>query len=148
MVEEDFHIQPVWSIKTLYDITEFQNQTELIGQYLKRRTQNPPSPTEIAISQLVKGCILAIYSAVLLANENQKLHGKNQRQKRKRRQKRSYFTKRNVSSGVEIQFLIENNENNRTEVTEAVPNGVQKRTPSKCSLCSSLEHTARTCAKR
>lgn len=140
--------QPVWTAETPHDITELQNQAELITQYLKRRTQSPPTPTQKAIGQLVKGCQLAMHSAVLLASQNEKLYVENQRQKRKRGQKRSYLRRGGVLSGAEGHSLIENRENSCTEVVEDVLSGVRQRAPPKCSLCSSLEHNARTCPER
>jgi hypothetical protein len=141
-------IQSIWTAKTPRDITQLQNQTELLKQYLKRRTQSPPSPAERAIDQIIKGCQLTMHSAVLLVDQNEKLQAENKRQKRKREQKRTFLTKGGVLSGAEAQALIENGESSRTEVVEAEPSGVRRRAPSKCSLCSSLEHNARTCAKR
>jgi hypothetical protein len=40
---------------------------------LKQYTHSPPTPTKQALNQLVKGCQLAIHSAVILAQENQDL---------------------------------------------------------------------------
>jgi hypothetical protein len=140
--------QPEWTAETPHNIIELQNQAELITQYLKRRTQSPPTPTQKAVGQLVKGCQLAMHNAILLANENEKLYVENQRQKRKRKQKRTYLKRGGVLSGAEGQSLIENSQNSRTEAVEDVLNSVQPRAPRKCSLCSSLEHNARTCPER
>ena len=134
--------------ETPYNITQLQHQTELIKQYLKRRTQCPPSPTERALNQIVKGCELAMHGAVLLANENEKLRVENQRQKRKRVQKRSLIAKGGILSSAEAQNLIEKGEDSQMQVVEDRQSGAQQRAPRKCSLCSSLEHTARTCPER
>ena len=63
----------IWTAKTPHNIHELQHQTELIKSYIKRHTHTPPSPTEQALNQLVKGCELAMHSAVILASENEKL---------------------------------------------------------------------------
>lgn len=89
-----------------------------------------------------------MHSAVLLADQNEKLQAENKRQKRKREQKRTFLTKGGVLSGVAAQSLIENDENGRTEVVEPGPSGIRRRASPKCSLYLSLKHTARTCAKR
>jgi hypothetical protein len=141
-------IQNTWTAETPHDITQLQHQTALIRQYLKRRTQSPPSPADKALNQLVKGCQLAMHNAVLLANQNEKLYAENQRQKRKRGQQRSYLTRGGVLTGAEAQHLMETGENSSTEVVNDVRNEVRKRAPPKCSLCSSLEHNARTCPER
>ncbi|TID24025.1 Transposase Tan1 [Venturia nashicola] len=80
------HPQPeaVWVAETPHNITKLQHQTDLLKQYLKRRTQSPPSPTDQASNQPVKGFQIAMHSAVLLASENEKLRTESQRQKRKK----------------------------------------------------------------
>jgi hypothetical protein len=84
-----------------HNIAELQHQTALLRRYLKRRTHSPPSPTEQALGQLVKGCEMAMLSAVPLASENEKLRAENQRQKRKRAKRRTYIAKGGVLTGVE-----------------------------------------------
>jgi hypothetical protein len=54
-------------------------QTALLKRYLRRRIYSLPSPTGQALGQLVKGCEMAMLSAVLLASENEKLRIENQR---------------------------------------------------------------------
>ena len=68
-----------WVAETPHNIAELQQQTALLRRYLRGRTHSPPSPTEQALSQLVKGCEMAMSSAVLLASENEKLYMENQR---------------------------------------------------------------------
>ena len=68
---------------------------------MKRRTYSPPSPTEQALNQLVKGCEIAILSAVLLASGNKKLCIENERQKKKRAKKRMYIARGGILSGAE-----------------------------------------------
>jgi hypothetical protein len=72
-----------WAPETPHNITDLQQQTALLRHYLKQRTHSPPSPTERALTQLVKGCEMAMSNTVLLARENEKLRMENQRQKRK-----------------------------------------------------------------
>src|SRR3546814_10082764 len=67
--------------------------TRHIKRHLKQRTQSPPTPTERALDQLVKGCEIAIHNAKILTSQNQHLLAENQRQKRKRAQKRSYIAR-------------------------------------------------------
>lgn len=135
-------------VKKPHNITQLQHQTELTKQYLTRRTQSPPSSTERAVNQLIKGRELAMHNAVLLTDEYKKVLAENQRQKRKRVQKRTFIAKGGVLSDTEAQDLIEKGNNSRTEVAENAQSRVQQRAPRKCSLCSSLVHTARTCPER
>jgi hypothetical protein len=54
------------------------------------------SPMDQAIQQLVKGCQLAMHSAVILIDENQKLQTENEWQKKKQFVQRSYIATRGV----------------------------------------------------
>jgi hypothetical protein len=137
-----------WTTETPHNIIELEYQTKLIKQYLKQRTQSPPSPTEQALNQLVKGCQMAMHNAVLLARENEKLHVENQRQKRKRAQRRSYIQRGGALTGAEAQICIRNNKNRPAEVAENTQSGIRQRAPPKCSICALFEHTARTCSER
>ena len=120
----------------------------LIKQYLKRRSRSPPSPTEQALDQLVKGCKMAMHSAVLLASQNERLLAENQRQKRKQVKKLSYIAKGGVLSGAEALSLVGNSDNSQNNSTLDMQAEVRQRAPSRCSLCSSLQHNARTCPER
>ena len=91
---------------------------------------------------------MAMHSAVLLVTENEKLRTKNQRQKRKRAQKRSYLAKGGILTGITAQTLIQNRESSHTEAVEGREGKVWQYAPPKCSLCQSLLHNARTCARR
>jgi len=67
---------------------------------------SPLSPIEQALSQLIKGCKIAILSAILLAGENERLYIENHRQKRKRANKRTYIARGGVLLGAEGAFYI------------------------------------------
>ena len=82
-----------WAAETPHNIAELQQQTTLIRRYLKQRMQSPPSPTEQALTQLVKGCEMAMSSAILFASENEKLQVENQCQKKKRAIRRTYIAR-------------------------------------------------------
>ena len=125
-----------------------EQQTQLIRRYLKRRTQSPPSPTEQALNQLVKGCKMAMHNAALLAEQNEQLFAENHRQKRKRAQPRTYIARGGVLNVAETQQRLENERNVALERAEAIRNKPQRRAPPRCSICASLEHTARTCFER
>ena len=163
-----------WAVETPHNIAELQQQTALIRRYLKQRTHSPPSPTEQALTQLVKSCEMAMSSAVLLASENKKLQVENQRQKRKRATRRTYIARESVLSGAEGASRAQKEVVEAMEAAEAVKAARaakaakaaeaakaakaaeaakavtewQRRAPSKCSMCSSTEHTARTCPTR
>jgi hypothetical protein len=69
-----------WELETPLNIIGLQKQADTIKTILKRRTHSPPTPTKQALDQLVKGCQLAMHSAVILAQENQELWVANEKQ--------------------------------------------------------------------
>jgi hypothetical protein len=137
---------PQWTTETPHNIIELQQQTDLIKQYLKRRTQSPPTPTERALNQLVKGCQMAMHSAVILAEENQQLLAENKRQKRKRAQRRSYIARGGILSGQEAQSLIDIAIEGQNQPVILDTPQQRQRAPPKCSLCGSLLHKANKCS--
>jgi hypothetical protein len=140
--------QQTWVAETPHNINELQLQTDLLKQYLKRRTQSPPSPTEVALNQLVKGCQLAMHSAVLLAHENERLQQENKYQKKKREKKRSYIAKGGILTVAEAQGLIDIEQNVHNNGAENEAPQVRQRAPPRCSICAALEHNARACPRR
>ena len=140
--------QPAWIPETPHNPTGVERQTRTIKELLKRRTTSPPSPADRALNQLVKGCQLAMHNAVLLTNENNSLRAANQKQKRKREQPRSYVGAESALTGEESTKRAKNAKIRAEEVVSGQNLAAQTRAPSKCSICSSLEHTARTCSER
>lgn len=130
--------QPNWTAETPHNIVELQHQTELLKQCLQHSSS---SPTLQALNQLVKGCQLAMHSTVLLASQNKKLFAENQRQKRKRGKKRSYLKKGGVLTATEARTLVEVEKKAIKKPSDIV----RPQALPKCSLCSLLEHNARTC---
>ena len=86
-----------------------------------------------------------MYSAALLAEENRYLRTENKRQKKKRAKRRSYIATGGVltvQEGVNRSQLVD------IEVTEEVtaqPTEQRIYVPNKCSICKSLNYTARKC---
>jgi hypothetical protein len=83
--------QGPWIPETPHNTTQLELQSKAIKDYIKHRTRSPPSLTDLALNQLVKGCEMAMNSAVLLREEVRQLRIENQRQKKKRAKKRSYI---------------------------------------------------------
>lgn len=140
--------QAPWVPETPHNIQELELQAKAIGDFVQRRTAGSSSPTDRAIQQLVKGCQMAMHSAVLLADENKKLRAANERQKKKRAIRRSYITTRGVLT---VQEGLDRSVATNLEPTGQSAGGVEElriRAPRTCSMCKSLEHTARTCPLR
>lgn len=137
--------QAPWVPETPHNIQELEFQAKAIGDFVQRRTAGSSSPTGRAIQQLVKGCQMAMHSAALLADENKKLRAANERQKKKRAVRRSYIATGGVLT---VQEGLDRSVIANTEPTGQSIGRVEEpriRTPQKCSMCKSLEHTARTC---
>ena len=88
---------------------------------------------------------MAIYSAVLLADENKKLRAANERQKKKRAVRRSYIAKGGVLT---VQEGLDRSVTTNSEPTGQSTGRVEEpqiRAPRMYSVYRSFEHTARTC---
>ena len=132
----------LWTAETPHTTEQLQYQARLIRDLLRRQSQ---SPTSRAISQLVKGCQLAMNSATILAEENQKLRASSQRQRRKRQQRRQYIAQGGVLQAQEGLALV-------TEAQRGVQAGDQEgaapvriRAPPTCSKCHVQGHTRAQC---
>lgn len=159
-----------WEAETPHNIEQLEAQTKLLKQHLQRRRHSgsPPTPSEHALAQLVKGCALAMHSAVLLSSENERLTAENQRQKRKRAQKRSYIARGGILTAEEATIQInqateaaataaqaaeamkatkatETAVKAAAEAVKAVEAKNKPRAPSRCSLCGSFDHKAPKC---
>ena len=82
-------IQP-WTFETPHNTAQLQLQANAIKHTAL------PTPTNRALDQLIKGCQLAMNSAVLLAQENRQLWHENTRQKKKRAKKRTFIARGGV----------------------------------------------------
>ncbi|KFZ05683.1 hypothetical protein V502_09947, partial [Pseudogymnoascus sp. VKM F-4520 (FW-2644)] len=137
--------QGPWVPETPYNTAQLKLQSKAIKDYIKRRTTSPPSPADLALNQLVKGCQMAMNSAVLLAEENKQLRAENERQKKKRAKRRSYIATGGVLT---VQEGLNLSQVANIQLESGVANQeatVQTRAPRTCSLCRSQSHTARTC---
>ena len=135
-----------WSPKTPHTLRELNHQARTIERGLKRRTASPPSPTKEALGQLIKGCQMAIHNAALLAHENEALRVANGIQKQKRAKTPASVSQGGVLTVQQGLNLVQ--EHDQMEFMVEAPVAVQpkKKAAPRCSACSSLEHTARTCS--
>ena len=137
-----------WSPKTPHTLRELDRQARTIQRGLKRRTASPPSPTKDALGQLIKGCQMAIHNATLLAHEVEALRVANGVQTQKR-----IKTTASVSTGGVLTVQQGQQLTQQHDVEESVveaPPAIQpaRRAPPRCSVCRSLDHTARSCSTR
>src|SRR5450432_2354198 len=137
--------QGPWIPETPHNTTQLELQSKAIKDYIKRRTKSPPSPTDLALNQLVKGCEMAMNSAVLLREEVRQLRAENERQKKKRAKRRSYIAiggVLTVQEGLDLSQIANEGLQGGVAIQEAT---VKTRAPRTYSMCKSLSHTARTC---
>ena len=99
---------------------QLQRQATTIKNLIKRRSKSPPTPTGVALNKLVKGCELAMQSAVLLASENEKLRAANKRQAKKKRSSRNQLTRGGTLTRLEVEEMMRQ--------PETVPEVVETRT--------------------
>ena len=127
-----------WTFETPHDTAQLQLQANAIKRTVL------PTPTNRALDQLIKGCQLAINSAVLLAEENRQLRHENTRQKKKRAQKRTFIATGGVLTNAEGIAL--------SQGTNIVPESgvvteeatIKPYILQTCSICKSLLYTAHT----
>jgi hypothetical protein len=91
---------------------------------------------------------MAMLSAILLTSENKKLCMENQRQKRKRAKKCTYIARGGILLGAEGASRAQAAQGGVAKGAAEAAAERPQRAPRKCSICKSLEHTARTCPRR
>jgi hypothetical protein len=140
--------QSPYTAATPYDISQLQQQANMLQQLLQRRSHSPPSPVKLALDQIIEGCQIAMHSAAILASENDRLFTANERQKQKRAKKRSYIATEQVLTVEEGVRRVESRDTRVNTEIEVDSTEVKRRAPSRCSKCSSYDHTARTCQQQ
>jgi len=143
--------QGPWIPEIPHNTTQLELQSKAIKDYIKRCTKSPPSPTDLALNQLVRGCQIAMNSAILLVEENRQLRAENQRQKKKRAKRRSYIA---TGGALTVQEGLELSQSN-VEPASGVASGVATEepivricAPRTYSICGSQLHTARICPSK
>ena len=145
-----------WVPETPHNIHQLEQQVVAIKGFIQRRSKSPPTPTDTAINQLVKGCGMAMNSVVLLAAENERLRTANERQQRKRQLKRRYISKKNALSAVEGGRLLQdpialNMVEDSAPVVEVdlpqYPPIVEAALEITCYICRGYNHLAVDCQK-
>ncbi|EDN11036.1 conserved hypothetical protein [Histoplasma mississippiense (nom. inval.)] len=119
--------QASWATATPHNIHQLEQQTKKVKGYIKHRTQSPPSPTDRALNQLVKGCQMAMHSAAILAAEN-----------RKRERGRTYVAQEGalgVEEGLDRVRSINEWERGVVEAAESQP---RRRAAPQCSDLKSI----------
>jgi hypothetical protein len=131
-----------WTAETPHTTEQVKQQARLIKDILCRQSQ---SPTSVAISQLVKGCQLAMQSATILAEENQKLRASNQRQRQKRQQRRQYIARGGALQAEEGRALVAAAQIAISQGDQEGAAPARSRAPPTCSKCHIQGHNRTQC---
>jgi hypothetical protein len=148
------HSNSNWAPETPQNIIGLQRQSDTIKAMLKRRTHSPPTPTKQALDQLIKGCQLAMHSAVLLARENHDLRAANEKQVQKRQKSKKQLPHEGsltVEEGAQLlqaaQVAQEAIGEMAAQEASQAPQAPQ-RAPPKCSNCGIVGHKRNQCPQR
>ena len=134
--------EATWTSETPHTIIQLEKQARLIKELLQRQSQSPSSR---AVNQLIKGCQIAMHSAVVLAQENKQLQTVNQRRRRKEQHRRSYIARGGALQAQEGQRLIDQVDNVALEVVQQEAQSARKRAPPTCSKCHIQGHIRTQC---
>ena len=86
-----------------------------------------------------------MYSAVILAKENTKLHAVNQRKKQKQQQRQRYIAQGGALQAQRGQLLVQSLESAEQEEAQREATQVRQRAPPTCSNCHIQGHNRRQC---
>ncbi|KAL1954569.1 hypothetical protein VTO42DRAFT_1044 [Malbranchea cinnamomea] len=139
--------QASWATATPYNVRQLELQSEKVKKYFRCRMQSPPSPTTRALDQLVKGCQMAMHNAAILTAQNRELLAANEKQKRKRERQHPFIGQEGALTVEEGMGHVRRFTEGEIGVVEQPEERLQKRVARQCSICGSLEHTARTCSQ-
>ena len=123
-----------------------RNTRQLRRQSLLIRMSSPT--TNRALTRLVKGCEIAMQSAALLADENNRLRTANYRQRQKRSQPVISISQGGILTVAEGERRTQSAQIADPVLEEQSGAQPRRRALPRCSVCRSLEHTARTCIQR
>jgi hypothetical protein len=143
-----------WAPETPLNIIGLQKQSNTIKAMLKRRTHSPPTPTKQALDQLVKGCQLAMHSAVILARENQDLRAANEKQVKNSKKSKKQIPHQGsltIKEGAQLlqaaQMADEAMEEvNLPEASDAL--NTRQRAPPRCTNCHLIGHKRTQCMQQ
>jgi hypothetical protein len=99
--------QSSWGLQTPRNTAQLQRQATTINSLLKRMPPSPSNLTNRAVNQMIKGCELAMNSAVLLAQGNKELRAAIEQESCKRKRSRKKIKHKGSLTAEEAQSLIQ-----------------------------------------
>ncbi len=148
--------QEQWQSETPRNLAQLEHQFALIKGLIRKRSKSPPSPTDRALNQLIKGCQMAMSSAVLLTSDNERLRTANERLTRTRQKKRRYISRNITLTVAEASELIQPSQVPRDNVNQGGGTGppapqigpIEPTPPAiTCYICRGFDHQASDCMK-
>ena len=103
------------------------------------------------MDQLIKGCQMAMHNTVLLSSENEKLRAANERQKQKKKEKRTQLATGGTLTVAQGRERIQEREvvqNPPVMPVEGVALKTNRRGLPSCYICYSFDHIASACPKQ
>ena len=137
--------------KTPFNSKDLRRQASSIKALLRTQSRSPTSPSTRALNQLIKGCELAMHSAILLAKENKDLRDENENKKQKRaRSKRQIPAEEGLSvqeASEIIAGLVEASETPLHPPGGSTQSGLEPRPRAapRCSGCGKTGHKINRC---
>ncbi len=141
--------QALWQPETPHDLTQLDLQVAAIKDYFM--AQQIPSLINRAMDQLIKGCQMAMHNTVLLSSENEKLRAANERQKQKKKEKRTQLATGGTLTVAQGRERIQEREvvqNPPAMPVEGVAPKTNRRGLPSCYICYSFDHIASACPKQ
>lgn len=133
------------------NVDELLKQASSLKAFLKRRSNSPPSPSQAALNQLIKGCQIAMQNGILLEQENKQLRAANATQRQKRARRSRWITYDEGLSVQEAQEREEAQNQARRALGEESAQATQApktRALPKCGKCSDIGHRRTACPRR
>jgi hypothetical protein len=140
-----------WSPKTPANLKQLNRQASSIKALLKQRSQSPPTPTNMAIDQLLKGYQLSLHSNAILLKEIRDLRAENETQKQKRKKTTQRVAHTDGFTGQEArESMNQADEAPNTTPAEPAASASQPitRAPPRCSDCHQVGHKRTQCPDR
>ena len=140
-----------WSPKTPANLKQLNRQASSIKALLKKRSRSPPTPTNMAIDQLLKGYQQSLHSNAILLKEIRDLRAKNETKKQKRKKTTQRVAHSEGFTGQEARESM-NQVNEASNTTRAEPatsaSQLITRAPPRCSDCHQKGHKRTQCPDR
>lgn len=136
------------------NVDELLKQASSIKEFLKQRSNSPPSPSHAALNQLIKGCQIAMQEGILMEQEIKGLRTALATQKQKQARASRWISH---DQGLSVREAVELEEAHNAFFQAIpgprVPQAQDARAPKpralpKCGNCSEIGHKKNSCPNR